>query len=121
MIQDGITLTQTEYSNSVVKTFGQEHCKRRQIPIYSTYDPEDDQHDEEKYPVREAIGSLMYLANNTRPDIDFAVNSLACHVSTPNKKLWKNIQHIIKYIKEIAHLGLTFKKENIRNQWMGRQ
>ena len=84
MIQNGIILTQTEYSNSIVKKFGQEHCYGRKTPMDNTYDPSDDQHYEQKYPIREAIRSLMYQQPKTGHHL--AVNSLARHVSRPNKK-----------------------------------
>jgi hypothetical protein len=32
-----------------------------------------------KYPYLSVIGALMYLANNTRPDVAFAVNYLIRH------------------------------------------
>jgi hypothetical protein len=39
-----------------------------------------------EFPYLSAIGALMYLANNTRPDIAFAVNLLARHSSAPTKR-----------------------------------
>jgi hypothetical protein len=37
----------------------------------------------QEYLYLSVIGALMYLANNTRPDIAFAVNCLARHSTAP--------------------------------------
>ena len=39
-----------------------------------------------KVPYLSAIGALIYLANNTRPDITFSVNLLARYSSSPTKR-----------------------------------
>jgi hypothetical protein len=39
-----------------------------------------------KYPYQNVIGALMYLTNNTRPDIAFIVNCSARHSSVPTMR-----------------------------------
>ncbi len=61
-------------------------------------------------PYLSAIGALMYLANNTRPDIAFAVNLLARYSSTPTKRHWNGVKHILRYLSGTRDMGLYFQR-----------
>ena len=50
-------------------------------------------------PYFSAIGALMYLANNTRPNITFSVNLLARYSFSPTKRHWNEIKHIFCYLR----------------------
>jgi hypothetical protein len=61
-------------------------------------------------PYLSAIGALMYLANNTRPDIEFAVNLLARHSAAPTKRHWVGVKSILRYLKDTKDLGLFYSR-----------
>ncbi|KAL0454667.1 UNVERIFIED_CONTAM: Secreted RxLR effector protein [Sesamum latifolium] len=61
-------------------------------------------------PYLSAIGALMYLANNTRPDIAFSVNLLARYSSTPTKRHWNGVKHILRYLRRTSDMGLYFER-----------
>ncbi|KAL0300012.1 UNVERIFIED_CONTAM: Retrovirus-related Pol polyprotein from transposon TNT 1-94 [Sesamum angustifolium] len=66
-------------------------------------------------PYLSAIGALMYLANNTRPDIAFSVNLLARYSSTPTKRHWNGVKHILRYLRGTSDMGLYFERhENVK-------
>ncbi|KAL0302617.1 UNVERIFIED_CONTAM: hypothetical protein Sangu_3089700 [Sesamum angustifolium] len=54
-------------------------------------------------PYLSAIGALMYLANNTRPDIAFSVNLLARYSSTPTRDIGmvSNTFYVI-YVEQVT-------------------
>ena len=62
-------------------------------------------------PYREAIGSLLYLAGVTRPDIAYAVNYLARKQQNPTENDWEEIKRIFRYLKGTKYLGIIFKAE----------
>jgi hypothetical protein len=63
----------------------------------------------------------MYLTNNTRPDITFAVNCLARHSAAPIMRHWNDIKNILRYLNGTIDLGLFFlKKSRIRFNWICR-
>ncbi|XP_074342802.1 secreted RxLR effector protein 161-like [Apium graveolens] len=64
------------------------------------------------------IGALMYLANNTRPDIAFAVNLLARFSSASMDRYWNGIKHIFHYLRGTIDVGLYFLK-NSTSQLIG--
>jgi len=79
-------------------------------PFRPTEDNEEDLGSEVSY--LSAIGTLMYLANCTRPDIAFAVNLLARFSSCPTKRYWKGIKHIFRYIRGTSDLGLFYSNNS---------
>ena len=60
----------------------------------------------------EAVGSPIHLANGTRPDIAFAVNSISCAQSNPSALDWAAIVCIFHYLKTTLNFGLLFKSES---------
>jgi hypothetical protein len=58
------------------------------------------------------VGALMYLANNTRLDITFAINLLARHSSTPTKQHWVGIKNFFRYLNGTKDLRLFYKRSN---------
>jgi hypothetical protein len=49
----------------------------------------------QEYPYLSAIDALMYLTNNTRPDIAFIVNCLVRHNAAPTMRHWNDIKNIL--------------------------
>lgn len=62
----------------------------------------------EKIPVREAVGSLMYLIGMTRPDIAFAVTQVAHFVSNPGRGYWEALKQVFAYLTGTIHYGITY-------------
>jgi hypothetical protein len=52
------------------------------------------------------IGSLMYLASATRPDISFAVSKLSWFVSNPGDDHWRALERVMRYLKGTMSLGI---------------
>src|SRR5688572_14989052 len=52
----------------------------------------------------------MYLANNSRPDIAFAVNLLARYSAAPTKRHWTGIKNIFRYLNGTRDLGLFYSR-----------
>jgi hypothetical protein len=59
---------------------------------------------------RSIIGSLMYLANMTRPDIVWAVNQCSRYMSAPSVSHYKATQFIFRYLNATHDMGLLFNK-----------
>ena len=59
-------------------------------------------------PYRAAVGSLMYLAVGTRPDIAFAVSTVAQFCQDPGPEHWEAVKHIYRYLLGTKKLALTF-------------
>ncbi|KAL0402608.1 UNVERIFIED_CONTAM: Retrovirus-related Pol polyprotein from transposon TNT 1-94 [Sesamum latifolium] len=82
--------------------------------LRSEFEMKDLAHNDEilgpKVPYLSAIGTLMYLANNTRPDIAFSVNLLARYRSTPTKRHWNGVKHMLHYLRGTSDMELYFER-----------
>mmetsp|Transcript_11700 Transcript_11700/g.15888 ORF Transcript_11700/g.15888 Transcript_11700/m.15888 type:complete len:290 (-) Transcript_11700:151-1020(-) len=57
-------------------------------------------------PYREIVGSCLYFAVMTRPDIAFVVNTLARFSHNPGRQNWHALRHLLRYLKGTANYGL---------------
>ncbi|KAI7953544.1 hypothetical protein MJO28_006091 [Puccinia striiformis f. sp. tritici] len=64
---------------------------------------------------RSAVGSIMYLAICTRPDISFAVGVLSRHLSKPNQQHWDAFKHVLRYLKATKNQSIIYKSDNGRS------
>jgi Uri superfamily endonuclease len=54
------------------------------------------------------IGSLMYLASATRPDISFAMSKLSRYMSNPSADHWHALERVLRYLKGIMSFGIHY-------------
>ncbi|KAL0355515.1 UNVERIFIED_CONTAM: Retrovirus-related Pol polyprotein from transposon TNT 1-94 [Sesamum radiatum] len=116
----GIFIHQSNYIEKVLKRFHMDKAHPLSTPmVVRSLDVNKDPfcppvHNDEilgpEVPYLSAIGALMYLANNTRPDIAFSVNLLARYSSTPTKRYWNDVKHILRYLCGTSDMGLYFKR-----------
>lgn len=62
-------------------------------------------------PYHEAVGSLMYAAMGTRPDIAFATSTVAQYCENPGWKHWEAVERIFHYLLGMKKLELTYGGE----------
>jgi hypothetical protein len=63
-----------------------------------------------EYPYLSAIEALMYLTNNIRPNITFAVNLLAGYSVVPTMCHWNGVKDILRYLQGTPNLCLFYQK-----------
>jgi hypothetical protein len=97
--KSGITLSQSRYVEKILSRFGFMDGKSSPTP----YDPsvilrknKNETTDQLKY--SQIIGSLMYLASMTRPEISFAVSKLSRFMSKPGIDHWHTLKRVMRYL-----------------------
>lgn len=83
-----LTINQSEYIEKILERFNMKNCKPQNAPMETGQVQKrkfkNNSEYAQKVPYREAVGSLLYLAGATRPDIAYAVNVLARKQSNPS-------------------------------------
>ncbi|XP_077277091.1 uncharacterized protein LOC143905509 isoform X1 [Temnothorax americanus] len=107
-------LSQAGYIKDLLFRFGMADCKTSNTPLDSNIkltagDPE---YGDDLVLYRELVGSLMYLALGTRPDIAHAVSVLSQFNSCHEKKHWTAAKHVLRYLKNTINLALCFERTN---------
>jgi hypothetical protein len=104
-----ITLEQSHYVENILSHFGYSDCK----PSPTPYDPSlqlcknrGKGTDQLRY--SQIIGSLMYLAGATRPDISFAISKLSRFTSNPGNAHWCTQECVMRYLRGTTSYGLHY-------------
>jgi hypothetical protein len=114
-----ISLSQTTYIDTILERFSLADAKPYATPMvpganYTRAQAPSDAAEAaymEKIPYREAIGSLMYAAIATRPDIAFAVSTLSQFLDNPGRIHWEAVKRIFRYLAGTKDYSLTYGNE----------
>lgn len=70
----------------------------------------DDSHGifDDKRSYRELIGSLLYVANFTRPEGSSIVSTLLQYLDCPRQIHWREALHVLQYLKGTLNHGLHY-------------
>ncbi|KAK9712688.1 Reverse transcriptase (RNA-dependent DNA polymerase) [Popillia japonica] len=106
---DIIELNQSRYIRKILKELNMDECKGISTPMeMKNGDDNTEQFDE--YTYRRAMGSLIYLANVTRPDISFAAAYLSQFNNCATKGCWTKVKRVLRYLRKTENAKLVFKK-----------
>jgi Reverse transcriptase (RNA-dependent DNA polymerase) len=104
-----LRLHQEPYIAKLLDTFGVAGAAPLSQPLKAVLTPEGEPlsaDDRVQYP--SLVGSLMHLANCTRPDISQAVSALARFLKAPTTLHWEAAQHLLRYLVGTPKLGLLY-------------
>jgi hypothetical protein len=106
-----ITLSQAHYIDTILSRFGMESCNPVSTPLDSNVSlspPSADDDLTTDFPFQAIIGSLMYAAVGTRPDISFAVQALSQFNVAHTPIHCTAAKHVLRYLKGTRDFGITY-------------
>jgi hypothetical protein len=115
-----ISLSQRSYIESILRRFGLETLK----PLSTPFDTQVRLTSEQApanaaefaamrdVPYREAVGALNWAALATRPDIAFAVSTVARFSANPGPAHWEAVKRIFRYLSGTRNLWLTYGEQS---------
>lgn len=116
-----IKLNQSLYIEGLLERFNMKDCKTANTPLEANVNqqvkdlkpPTNSETDEMKEkPYRQLVGSLLYLANTTRPNIMFATNFLSRFCENARIMHWKMAKHVLRYLRGTVDYDVKYEKTN---------
>ncbi|WKA04180.1 hypothetical protein VitviT2T_022237 [Vitis vinifera] len=112
-----LCMLQEQYIEKVLARFNMSKAKVVSSPLASHFklssrhSPSTDKEKEDMRRVSyaSALGSLMYAMVCTRPDIAYAVGVVSRFLSNPGRHHWEAVKCIMRYLRGIFKLKLTFE------------
>ena len=112
-----LSLSQTNFITNLIQQHGLQDSKPVSTPLNpgsrlsTSMAPQNDAEASEmsQYPYISVVGSLMYLALTTRPDIAYAAGVLARFNSNPGLAHWQAAKHVLRYLKGTAEHKLVYR------------
>jgi hypothetical protein len=105
-----LKLTQTQATKDLLEEHNMQNAKPRPTPLSTAEKPtrEGETLDTSAFPYSSLVGSMLYTANCTRPDMSHTVGVLARFMSKPTKDHWRLAKAALFYMAGSAEKGLVF-------------
>lgn len=109
-----IFLHQSKYIAKILERFRMSDCKPVKTPLPSNHPLNQEEVLKTdivtNIPYAEALGSLMYCAMGTRPDIAYSISVLSKYSSNPRQAHWEAMKRVFRYLKGTSSHGLFYSK-----------
>ena len=108
---------QPKYVERLLTEMGMSDCKPVKTPVDTgnrLVKATEDMEALNQQSYQSLVGSLMYLATCTRPDIAYAVGALARFTSKPNQTHWVAAKRVLRYLRGTSNFGIIFKGDESR-------
>jgi len=111
-----LSIKQEAYANKVLKTCNMQECKAVAAPSdlnqklckNMIQSPDDTLEEITKERYEEAVGSLLYLSQWSRPDIAYAIRTLGSFSNDPAKSHWRAVKRVLRYVQGTKSLGIKY-------------
>jgi hypothetical protein len=113
-------ISQEQYVLEILKRFGFDKCHPCPTPMHKAREEyEGSIFDKEtslsKFQLNEIVGALLWLSVMTRPDIAYAVATVAQYVSKPEPRIYSMASRILRYLAGTKGVGIAFIIGNAKN------
>lgn len=111
-----IAVGSKQYIKNILHRYGMENCRAVATPLDPGFQIHCSSSDCEKVDPKDyqsLIGTLMYLAISTRPDIMHSVGKLAQRNKEPHIEHLKAAKHIIRYLSATLNFKLVYSKTDL--------
>ena len=104
-----IVITQTAYIERKLHQFGMADSRPQPTPldVHTVPRVNNNTGTRAEFPYREAIGSIVYLATQTRPDLAHAVSVLSRYSNNPSQAHVNAVKRVFRYLAGTRNLGIT--------------
>jgi len=112
---DSLKLHQKHFIEQMLCKYNMDSCKPASTPmavdVKLVKDDGSKPVDPTKY--QSIVGSLLYIATATRPDISYAVGALSKFNSSPTETHLTAAKRVLRYLRGTADLGIVFSKTSM--------
>ena len=105
-----VTMSQQAVAEKIVAKFGVTQNKETPMVVGLKLEQFNADETDVEEPLRSLVGHLMWLANQTRPDILNAVRAVARYSHSPKRLHWQAAMHVLMYVRFTSSLGITFQR-----------
>ena len=109
-VKGTLTISQKAFAEKLVEKFGVTRSSRVPASPSVKLEEFDESEPEGQWPYRELVGGLMWLSNQTRPDITNATRAVARYNHAPKSVHWRAAMQVLEYVRGTSDLGITYQR-----------
>lgn len=108
---DGFLIRQKQFIGKTLEKYNLQDAKPAKYPLEPSYGKTESPPMRDNKEYQSLIGSLLYIAVNTRPDIAASIAILSQKTSNPSQEDWNELKRVVKYLKGTAEMFLKLNND----------